>query len=800
MRTTLPTIRFSIVEFSLAFLLVSMFMAAFIAHTTHAAPVVEFKPGRIIEDSVFTNSNSMNPSQIHAFLNSKVPSCDTNGTQPSEFGGGTRAQWGTAHGYPPPYTCLPNYIEGGRAAAQIIYDIAQQYAINPQTLIVLLQKEQGLVTDTWPLSRQYRTATGYGCPDTAPCDSQYYGLTNQLTWSAKMFRAILNNSPTWYTPYVLGNNSIKWNPNSACGSSNVFIENRATQALYNYTPYRPNQAALNAGYGTGDSCSAYGNRNFYLYFRDWFGYSSGPAAFKSPGSSTVYVPISGYKFAVPYTAAMQDYGISLEAVQTVSQAYVDAVPDPTPETGLSTNISHVIKSPRDDDEDGASVYLISRGKRYQIQTMQQFANFGLQESEISYLPLSYISTMSNGGMLPNFVVSPQNNVFKVDSTKHLIFQYGTYISQNPSDQVGLLSYYLVDRIPSGTPLTTGPTMVKYSDNETVYLYQNGNYYTVSTFDAFICWGLNGPANIPIFRIPQNNYIAPISSAGLINNCVTNDGTSTQVLNTNSRLTVPSGYGLTGTSIGADLKSIQERLPLRSAPLKQYLKAGDSAAVWFIESGQRRLIPSYIAFTSLGLSASSVDTINPTPVNSLSMNGIKLADGELVKEPSSSAIYLISGSNRLLYPSSDIFLAYRNNWNNIETFSTAQLDQHYPYANDVVSNILVDSSVSKAYIIANKGCFLLSNSNLTALGMTYGSLAAAQDYGIAAFTNIGLGSCVPATNFLKESHQSLVYWVDGGERHPITTYTAMLNKNGGTSPVVMEVSGSLLSQIPVGSSL
>ena len=51
----------------------------------------------------------------------------------------------------------------------------------------------------------------------------------------------------------------------------VYIQNQATAGLYNYTPYRPNQAALDAGYGTGDSCSAYGNRNFWLYFTDWFG-------------------------------------------------------------------------------------------------------------------------------------------------------------------------------------------------------------------------------------------------------------------------------------------------------------------------------------------------------------------------------------------------------------------------------------------------------------------------------------------------------------------------------------------------
>jgi len=236
-----------------------------------AAPVVGFDAGRIIDDSIFTNSNSMSTSQIQNFLNSKVPACDTWGEQASEFGGGTRRQWAEARGYSPPYTCLRDYSENGKTAARIIKDTASQFQINPQVLIVLLQKEQGLVTDTWPLSVQYRTATGYGCPDTAPCDSQYYGLTNQLTWAARMFRAIMNNSPTWYTPYVLGNNSIRWNPSASCGSSTVNIQNRATQALYNYTPYRPNQAALNAGYGTGDSCSSYGNRNFYLYFKDWFG-------------------------------------------------------------------------------------------------------------------------------------------------------------------------------------------------------------------------------------------------------------------------------------------------------------------------------------------------------------------------------------------------------------------------------------------------------------------------------------------------------------------------------------------------
>lgn len=252
------------------------FVGLFSFINTPPAFADSFNAGKIIDDTVFTNKGSMNPTQIQSFLNSKVPVCDTNGTQTSEYGGGTRAQWAQAKYGQSTFTCLKDYNEGGRSAAQIIFDVAQTYSINPQVFIVLLQKEQGLVTDTWPLNIQYRTATGYGCPDTAPCDSQYYGLTNQLTWSGKMFRAILNNSPTWYTPYILGNNYVQYNPTASCGGSTVNIQNRSTQALYNYTPYQPNTAALAAQMGTTVNCGAYGNLNFYRYFTSWFGGTTGP--------------------------------------------------------------------------------------------------------------------------------------------------------------------------------------------------------------------------------------------------------------------------------------------------------------------------------------------------------------------------------------------------------------------------------------------------------------------------------------------------------------------------------------------
>ena len=287
-------------------LLVAFFSTIIV--TPPQASAAAFDPARIIDDSVMTNKSTMTVAQIQSFLNSKVPTCDTSGTLPaSDFGRPdlTHAQYAALRGWQaPPYTCLRNFSENGKTSAQIVYDVAQQYSINPQVFLVLLQKESSLITDTWPLNWQYNSATGYGCPDSTPgvCDASYRGLTNQITWAAKLFRNVINQSPTWYSPYIKGNNFIQWSLIASCGGSTVNVQNWSTAALYDYTPYQPNQAALNAGYGIGDGCSAYGNRNFFLYFNDWFGAPIGPAYSAAFVSQTAFQTIEiGTKSKVSFT-------------------------------------------------------------------------------------------------------------------------------------------------------------------------------------------------------------------------------------------------------------------------------------------------------------------------------------------------------------------------------------------------------------------------------------------------------------------------------------------------------------------
>lgn len=278
-------------------LLTITFSSSFVPSTpTSAISSGDWQAGKIIDDVLFYDNSSMSTSQIQSFLNSKVPRCDTWGTQPASDQGYpnlTRAEYAKKVGWPgPPYICTRDYYQvprsdkiinnynktatrptGSISAAQIIKRAADSYGVSPKVLLVLLQKESAgpLPIDTWPLQKQYRNAMGYACPDTAPCDPAYAGFYNQMMNAAKRIQTY-KLYPNQYRHKPFAWNSVYYHPDlNRCGSSSVYIATRATAGLYNYTPYQPNKAALDNMYGTGDSCSAYGNRNFWRIYNDWFG-------------------------------------------------------------------------------------------------------------------------------------------------------------------------------------------------------------------------------------------------------------------------------------------------------------------------------------------------------------------------------------------------------------------------------------------------------------------------------------------------------------------------------------------------
>ncbi|MEO6826817.1 MAG: hypothetical protein ABI255_04285 [Microbacteriaceae bacterium] len=230
-----------------------------------------FDPGNIISDANFFNGSAMDANSVQAFLNAQVPTCRSGYTCLKDYRQDT---WSRAADP----MCNAYSGAAGESAAQIIARVGIVCNVSQKVLLVLLQKEQSLVSDTWPGAGQYRSATGFGCPDTAPCDAEFYGFYNQVYKAAWQYKRYTNPPGTsaFFTWFPVGHvSNVLYNPNGGCGSAPVVIRNQATAALYYYTPYQPNAAALANMYGEGDACSAYGNRNFWRLYSDWFGSPTG---------------------------------------------------------------------------------------------------------------------------------------------------------------------------------------------------------------------------------------------------------------------------------------------------------------------------------------------------------------------------------------------------------------------------------------------------------------------------------------------------------------------------------------------
>ena len=111
----------------------------------------------IISDYVMTDYNSMTEAQIQSFLKSKVNCNNTELWRRAS----TKVTWNIKDSH---FVCMADDSFNGESAAHIIKQAAIDYKINPKVLIVTLQKESSLITDSMPHSGQYKTAMGFGCP------------------------------------------------------------------------------------------------------------------------------------------------------------------------------------------------------------------------------------------------------------------------------------------------------------------------------------------------------------------------------------------------------------------------------------------------------------------------------------------------------------------------------------------------------------------------------------------------------------------------------------------------------------
>lgn len=439
---------------------------AYIPQQAQAANASDFDPSNIISDTVFFNSDTMDPNSIQAFLNAKVPVCDT---------------WHAATAkYSPPFTCLKDYTQavpnmGGDAycsyvggngtvysAAQMIYIVSKACGINPQVLLVLLQKEQGLVTDTWPPAPWLDIATGYACPDTARCDPEYFGFFRQIYYGARQYIRYVKEPQKFN--YAVGRNSyVSYQANMpSCGGTMITPQTKATAALYNYTPYQPNAAAMANLYGTGDGCSAYGNRNFWRLFSDWFGTTQGDLV-RSPYEGTVYLISDNAKYPIADVNVLNDFS-TLGPLRYVSDQYIAS-------KNTGPTLRRMIQGP------DQSLYLVNANIKLPFTSCGgDVADYGYNCNASSYAPLTtaQVNKLQTGPAMTKLMRSNTDGTiyYMQAGKKRPILGWGDLISLNVPLAHNVLTSSFVDQYPVGPNLQGVGTLIRTPSNATVYLVKD----------------------------------------------------------------------------------------------------------------------------------------------------------------------------------------------------------------------------------------------------------------------------------------------------------------------------------------
>lgn len=367
-----------------------------VAEEATAASAADFDPGFIVSDEAFFDGGAMTAAQVQAFLDARNPGCNAGYTCIDDYAQATPAMPADAY-------CDSLSGRSSESAASIIARVGAACDISQRFLIVLLEKEQSLITHRAPTVSRYQKATGFGCPDTAPCDPSVGGFFYQIYYGARQFQRYAAH-PSNYNHRAGVVNNVLYHPNAACGSSPVLIRNVATAGLYNYTPYQPNAAALANLYGTGDACSAYGNRNTWRIWTDWFGSPTqiaGGALARDSSNGRIYLLSGGRKHYVPSTAILAEYA-QLGKAEDRTSAQLAAIPS-GPDLGRTVRAA-----------DGA-VYLVDDSTLHHFQSCAQMTAWKFDCGDMARLDPGQESRLLKMGALNDLVRTEDEALWLVQS-------------------------------------------------------------------------------------------------------------------------------------------------------------------------------------------------------------------------------------------------------------------------------------------------------------------------------------------------------------------------------------------------
>jgi hypothetical protein len=367
----------------------------------------------------------------------------------------------------------PGYNTGHlRTAAELIWDSGQASGLNPQVILVTLNKEQGLITGTfneYTLQKALNRAMGFDCPDNTGCGNLfpgfYYQLFGNIDTAGNRYlgaaKSLMKsfNAPNGRGPAINGRPAQVGETitiyNTLGGFTGVLqkqlvtLINKATAALYRYTPHAFN-----------------GNYNFWRFFTSWFRYTNGTLV-RVSGEDSTYIIQNGERQFVPNFIALAR-NIDLAKTTVVSPSEMTDYPigsiyGPKDNTIISVNNAFYvflnnIKHPVSD--------FVLRQRN-----LNPLNSISISPDEAAIFPDGLQLTPSEGTVLKG---ETQEHIYRVQNGILKRFSLFTLTQYNITKKIEIVPDNEIASYPaSGFVPPIDGTLIKGAENSSVYLVQQG---------------------------------------------------------------------------------------------------------------------------------------------------------------------------------------------------------------------------------------------------------------------------------------------------------------------------------------
>lgn len=715
----------------------------------------DWDPGYIVSDENFYDGGAMDVPTVQGFIDSKNPGCVV--------------QYGCLRTYiqPTPSMAASAYcsaIPGAawESAASIITRVGIACGVSQRALLVILQKEQGLVTATNLSPGKLAAATGMGCPDTAACDPAYGGFFYQVYYAARQYQ-IYKARPQNFNHRAGAWNNVRLHPSGACGESSVFIWNQATAGLYNYTPYQPNAAALANMYGTGDTCSSYGNRNFWRLWSDWFG---SPTILyglvRQAGSPTVYLQSGSSVF--PFASAeVATHYAAIGAVTEVSTATFGV-------WTVGPPLGQVVQS-----TDG-SRYVVDQGRRYRLIDCAQAFDYSLPCEGVATVRASTLNRLAFAGTLNYTARLPDGSMWLLqDGVRKQFVDPAAFVPFGIPATPSTLSAMALAGTSFGPPAVTKGLF--WDGTVGFKLLNSGGVFDASGV------GASGWSAFASRLYPES--LAQITTTAIMPARIVASGRSFVATPKGWLEVGPGLYGETFTTVPAG--STGSVPAAGKATLPHFVREKSGTQRYFIGGGvrlavtpeaQATIAATYGLSSTIHVLADGALTGVPERLDSSQLN--------LVRETGKPQVYLLASGTRYPIASEDV-LALFSKLGTVRDLSSADIGQ-FPVAGNATRAV---RAATGAYLLLDKG-----------RRYTFSGCAQAQDFGytcaalpvlssaqVAAFPSAG------GLNILVRRSDGTTWLMQGGTRRFTPDPTVLAQY--GVSMTATQLSDAAIDATPVG---